>query len=292
MSLGKRFIAIALDDNGQPYARAGLYARASDAWQDLEWEHKTVRVGELTLDDNRDVPHDEVDGQIKDHAIASHNERLHVTFAERDAGTRHLLRPSDDSAFRRTPLELPAVTVTFKDSDVEYDVWPVHVSTTPGGNPYIKDVIGCHALHRPTGLAAVSIDEHSQPANRRVALERLRRAVTQHATASEPVTDRTLTPPEWSALFEFQHTLESGHTLLDVQRAALFTAISKLRAHASSVPALRPTDEDLARLREVAIESRRELRDGNLNARRGDGAHRVRNAVMELLDSGKLGGAL
>lgn len=75
--------------------------------------------------------------------------------------------------------EPPSVTLAAElhDSDIEWHAWPLR---SPGGQ-HVGVSSGVLAFHRPTLIAAVSIDERSQMANKQAAMERVRQLVAANA---------------------------------------------------------------------------------------------------------------
>ena len=60
------------------------------------------------------------------------------------------------------------------------DVFPWPLPARHGGQYVGVNVAGILAVHRPTGIAVVVDSERSQHANRKLAVERLRRLVELH----------------------------------------------------------------------------------------------------------------
>ncbi len=71
----------------------------------------------------------------------------------------------------------------FKEADVEYRYCVASVGA--GGQNRQKNATACVARHAPTGIEAKCEDERSQKANRRKALQELRKRVTEEHRSQE-----------------------------------------------------------------------------------------------------------
>ena len=100
------------------------------------------------------------------------------------------------------PAPLPEAVAEFREADIDYQTMR---ASGPGGQHVNKTDSAVRAIHRPTGLTAVSQDQRSQFANKKIARLKLAMLLAARGEGAAAERDR--------ATWDRNHALERGNAV-------------------------------------------------------------------------------